>query len=355
MKTPFFPITSSLLLSVVTALILTLAATYVAATPSIESVTGTPIDNSTLTISGSNFTSKPYAKPLVWMNFNTSDQPDPALSRFQGTMAINGALEKTLTPDGKGGALESTLGDQATGPTNGITFNSNELYIYLQRYYDFSIANPATWGHIGINLKTIRLWSNFGTGAHDVLLGYQGKEGLDSARVTAEHTEVGSVWPGAKAPQVPNQWLQEEFLYKESDIDQANGLFDYIRDGESAYNHNFTTRTSSFPSPYKMLYFDQVSNGLAPDLHVYYDNVYVDDVWNHVVISNSATYAKASTRVIEIPISWSDSQIKINFRSGRLNGKDFYVYVVDKNGNANPDGFHVCPECPSAPSLTKVQ
>lgn len=352
MKNFFRTVISPLAFGLATAI--ALPATNAWATPSITSVEGTTSDNSTLTINGTGFTSKPYAKPLIWMDFNSNEQTDPNLSRFQGSLTVNGTLEATLTPDGKGGALKSTLGDKPAGPV-GITFSSNELYIYVQRYYDFSIANPANWGSMGLNLKTTRMWSNFGTGGHDILLGYQGKEGVDSARITAELTQNGSVWPGAKAEQVADKWLQEEFVYKASDLNQQDGIFDYIRNGQSAYTQKFITRTSAYPSLYKMLFFDQVSNGLAPNLHVYYDNIYVDDVLNHVVISNSPTYDQASTRVIEVPVSWSDNQIKIHFRSGRLSGKDYYIYVIDKDGNANPNGFHVCPHCPNAPSPITVQ
>jgi len=151
--------------------------------------------------------------------------------------------------------------------------------------------------------------------------------------------------------QLPYKWQIQELVYKASDVDVRNGLWNFYLDGVLASNKTWMTRDSAHPAPYDILYQTQVSNGAQLGSNVYYDSLYVDDTFHHVVLCSSASWSNCTSKEIQIPTSWNDNQIVIQVNAGGLDlSKPAYFYVVDKDGNVNDKGYPLCMKCPLPPT-----
>lgn len=199
------------------------------------------------------------------------------------------------------------------------------------------------------NFKTIRLWnSDQGNNA------YVGTGRTQKYDVIPEYTD-GKLWNkywDVPLKQRPFEWKSEELFYKSSNIGAKDGLLDFRFDNTKSYDHFFTTRDASRPDMYDIIYQSQVSNGAQPGSFIYYDHIYIDDSWHHVAICDSETWVGCSDKAIQVPISWTDSEISVIFDRRHFMPSDkLYFYVVDAFGNANPNGYPVCGQCPNSPTL----
>jgi len=75
-----------------------------------------------------------------------------------------------------------------------------------------------------------------------------------------------------------------------------------------------------------------------------------------VEICNHSTYTTSTNCSIATVTSWSDTEITATLRQGSLSSfNKTYLYVFDANGNVNPNGYPLCPDCPSPPSRLSIQ
>jgi len=75
-----------------------------------------------------------------------------------------------------------------------------------------------------------------------------------------------------------------------------------------------------------------------------YDDLYTDYTQARVEICNVASWTDTSSHhcEIQIPTLWTDSSISIVFNQGSFNsGNQAYLYVIDKNGNVNQNGYPI--------------
>jgi hypothetical protein len=314
---------------------------FSASNAQVNRVDGTLATSQTVTITGGGFGTKATARPLYYWNFGVSTATSP-ISRTTFSGPVAGALSTAVVAPGSNTALREDMAGTTEafgpGPGDGVPFNSSTLYVWAKKYYGFNLVTDA--GSNGMNLKFFRLWYPF---THDTYTGYQGAQGLGSGRTMAEVTSDAATW--WLMPHESNRWVIDEWEYRASDMNQTNGAFNYIRDGIAAYARTstaFPTRNSGHPELYTRLFFDQISNNtLTPGKHLYFDSIYVDDTWQRVVISDEATWQTSvygsgtkRKREIQIPTSWSDTQIQISVRKGALdNLATSYLYVLNAQGN----------------------
>jgi hypothetical protein len=267
-----------------------------------------------------------------------------------------------------------SVGDQvkgtsssATGVISNITNINGRTTLYFDRSYgtinqnppnDFIYGEPmiSTTGSMvndegsityptgtfrTFNYKTLRLWN-----AVDKNNTYPVAQGIEGRKfnINREHTDNTLLNRDMVNPisQTPFKWSVEEYIYKSSDIDTSNGIFDFIKDGTDSNEMNtFISRTTAKPNRYDIVFQSQVSNGAQPDSTVYYDSLYIDDSWHRVILCNKSTYSLCTTKEIQIPVSWTDNQIVIQLNTGGLNlerNQPVYLYVIDGNGNPNTAG-----------------
>jgi hypothetical protein len=75
--------------------------------------------------------------------------------------------------------------------------------------------------------------------------------------------------------------------------------------------------------------------------YTYWDNVYIDNTQSRVELGNASTYGACTHREIQVPTSWSDSQVSVAFNQGTFGGGETaYLYVVTANGAVSP-GYRV--------------
>lgn len=318
------------------------------------------VDDQYIEIRGKNFGSKNEAKPLVWMDFE--EQNHSLFSRLQSLSKVNGAISSVgdfaLNP----GASDDSVSinaflkfDAKVGNSGGpseISFNSDTLYVNLRRNYQFDLSDPKlTASAQGLNLKTLRMWASFQPpNVNNMYLGYQGREGKNSGRIVGEYTDEKTNWLGGTAPFVGFEWINEELIYKTSDINQANGVFQYIRNGIYAKSEGERHRTTDRPQRYSMLFFDQISNyTLTNSLEILYDDIYVDDTYSRVVLTDSKNSRSYSRAIPQIPVEWRDDFIKVKINRSNSQSKEFFLYVYNRENESNLSGIRFCPECPKPP------
>ncbi|WP_417536860.1 hypothetical protein [Methylophaga sp.] len=334
------------------ALLSAVAVCPAAGAPSISDVNQVTTPQPKLIISGSGFTSKPRPQPLYFFDFEDGTKSQSPRSFISSPLNATGTITRQTTPFSSGHSLRYTITDDHSAtvlPRIELDQAPDELYVYYHRRYDFSIADSSTWGPNGLNLKPNRFWSRDG---NNIVLGYQGKEGVNSGRMIAEYTGTGgTLWLSRSLPQIKDEWIQEEIIYKAGDVNVQNGTFDIIRNGVLPYQRKWRMRTNDRPGKYNQFYFDQISNGVnaSKGMNIYYDNIYVDNSFHRVYVSESATYNSANKRLIQVPTMWDDNRIEVDLNTGGASVDSLYVYVVDSNGNANENGARICQSnCPEA-------
>jgi len=331
----------------------------------ISRIDGTISNGNTLTISGTGFGTKPNARPLYFWDFGSSTALWP-LSRGAYTGSLRGALSTDVVAPGSRTALKADVAGiaEAWGPTDGVPFNSNTLYVWAKKYYGFHLINDAAAN--GLNLKFFRLWNPW---THDIYTGYQAARGIDSGNTMPEVTQELSLW--WQVPHESSKWITDEWEYRSGSVGVADGVLNYTRGGRSAYprSSRFTMKTSAHTEGYSLLFFDQISNNqLSPGKYLYFDSIYVDDTWQRVVISDEATWQSVvwkdggveRKREVQLPLTWSDTSIQIQFRQGSLTDlSKAFVYIIGADGNpVNLTGFPLngaAPRVPNSPTAMVVQ
>jgi hypothetical protein len=316
--------------------LLVLSAGSVSAQTAGISAASTFVAGQTVTIQGAGFGVKTTPAPLYFWDFGNGATQSSSLSRSAYADVIRGTLSNSLTAPNSKTALQVDMGgvETAAGPTNGVKFTSTTMYVWIKHLYDFDIMKSS--GANGFNLKTFRLWYPW---THSTYTFYQSKPTQSGA--SAERTQNGSVW----LHMMPQKgvWQIDEYDYQAGGVGVQNGIFQYTRNGILGWEPStrFLMRSSSLQEQYNILFFDQVSNNqVAPGTFQYIDSIYVDDTRQRVIVSTEPTWrtqvntGSIAEREVQIPLTWTDSQIEFIARQGSLNsfaGK--YLYVIDADGN----------------------
>lgn len=78
------------------------------------------------------------------------------------------------------------------------------------------------------------------------------------------------------------------------------------------------------------------------------EKIFTDDVFiqvgsqARVEIGDKSTWSNCTYREVQVPTSWTSSQIKATVNAGKFSsGQTAYVYVVDSSGNVNSQGYPI--------------
>ncbi len=337
---------------------------FAIAKPVITSISGHLTPNSEIIINGSGFTTKANPEPLLWWKADFGETPS-ALGRVTSWHNnFNGNFSTAIVAPGSQKSAGIDFHTNSGASIAGVKFNSDRLYLHRKTYEDFDITKdqgikPNTSPPLKtFNFKTVRLWgpkkASDGKGPNDTYIGAQGVEGPEF-RISPEQTD-GTTWPAQftirRLRQIPRAWKAEELEYKTSGINVKDGIFQFYQNGQLGTDNKFRNRTTKFPDRYSLIYQTQVSNGAAPGSIMYFDSIYLDDTWHRVVICPSKTWTDCRQREVQIPTSWNNTQIKVQLNQGGfdITKSSLYIYVVDKDGIANTNGYPLCPKCPLPPT-----
>ncbi len=135
----------------------------------------------------------------------------------------------------------------------------------------------------------------------------------------------------------PNKWSRVELVFNKTE----HMVLAYM-DGKLEWTHN-DWLPASFQANGQLWEVSGMIDGPSRDYYntngsYNFDDVYFDHTIARVEISDSEQWGEdvKSHREIQIPVEWSDTQIKITFNQGSFSeGNQVYLFVVDSNGNVS--------------------
>lgn len=312
-----------------------------AAAPNISAVQGTFGDHQTVTVAGSGFGSKNPAAPLVWDDFNQGLNPgsgsikrvwDQVESMIWSSNEGVGGTGCAKAADGNG--LWTLRCDY-----NAWTNDGQRAYIYKKEKLNFLITP-----YRGQNYKTWRMWP-VGNGYPNIY------SSASHGRIFVEKVSSSDSGYWANIAEPTTNWSTQEIIFQASTINQKNGRVTMRYDGRTVADGSVLTRSSSAPT---LMQWNYVVHGVAANAstwspswsngnRMWDDDVYVDTTWSRVMLGNANTFSACNKLEIQIPIAWNDGSIQMMARTGDAfsQGSTAYLYVFDRDGNVNSQGFAV--------------
>ena len=367
------------------------------AAPNIAGVSGTLSGGNTITITGSEFGSKPQGPPLGWLNFD-----DPKAYRFGGDpvdatkwsigYASNGSntIQSTIKHNGNY-ALRSKFGsnEEASKITSPVYSDQKTLYVSWWDYFSSTFAWPQA---VKANQQGFSADDPNNPDQFAPLLQYfsspQYSGSCSSSSIWGDNLNNDGSGPadsigGGYVPVkiCKETWYHQEILYILGDVpgtDEAyfwsNGKL--IRHATNQRIRGKSTRgfTGGNSSP---SWFGGNYSGLGIDPptvgYRYMDDFYVDGTQARVIATDNPGYRDswksvgASSYLLEtqIPISWDNRSVRIIFNQGGFkSGQTIYLFVIDSAGGiSNPmpvtvsgtTEFSLPTEAPSSPRNLSIQ
>jgi len=217
------------------------------------------------------------------------------------------------------------------------TAEGQKFYIYRRKKMNFVISSDSQ------NWKTWRMWPT-DNGYPNIYAA------VNNGRVYVENFGPESGYWGAFNDQTTD-WVTEEFIGRASSaINVKDGLLTIRYDGRQMASGSLMTRSDSQPA---YMHGNYVVHGQQANKELWsppwnsnnrmwVDDVYVDTTWARVFLANGPTYSGATKITMQIPTAWSDGTISVQANTTDFpSGSTAYLYVIDKDGNVNQNGFPV--------------
>jgi hypothetical protein len=299
------------------------------AAPSISGTSGTITHGSSMTISGSSFGSKGGTnsnKPLIWADFESDFNPSSLghITAFSG----NNNLSRNVGGTQYGLSGANAIGTRSTGVRafSFILDTHTFTTVYMTGKRRWSAVNSS-------NMKVFRIWNDNASSmaASTVLDGVAYDEDC-----TTQDNRFQSFTLTA------NVWRMEEFQWKKStanagDLTSGNGTYRWTANGSVLQEHDGTL-CSELAANYglgngmEIIDTFDTNDELANGTNIWFDDLYVDNTWAHVIVGNASTLAASTVREVQIPSAWSDTSITVTVnRGGFGESGTAYLYVVDSN------------------------
>jgi len=324
--------------------------------PSISGVSdSTPTHGQSITISGSNFGTKPYgAAPQKYEDFEngthgslltttgywnmdsnnpTEDKPQfsnaetrHTHSGLSGKFIEYGLQDMTYTPDlnfsGKKIYMDLWLRFQWASLT---AQHQNKLFKIQSKVNNKGGSDPDSYP-----IMNFYCWRYDGGGTWCYIP-------LSNEQGSVSHENMG-------CPGNTPAWYHWQIELLNNDIGSANGEFRVWRNGTLlAEDYDLEIRLTG-DNHFNCFWLGRYLGNYEGDLSntLYYDEVYLDDSWARVEIGNASTWSGCSHRETQIPSSWSSSSITVTVNQGTFaDSAGAYLYVTDDEGNVNANGYSI--------------
>lgn len=330
--------------------LLTLLSSFTYADPKISSIKGKVKNNGTIVLSGSNFGVNNL--PILWDTTDNQvysdelENGDP-IPTDQGPWTQNGNLWSNPITISKTGTLRSThRKSMYSGNTKGYLgwprisdpTNSDSVYISWWFKPESSISDK------GGSNKVIRIW--------DAQDGNHTRISKTHMHMTAFHEshDPGTSW-GEWGGNV-NRWNRLDIW-----VDGKANILKTWTNGELVHSFsNFQkSATTDASLTIGLIGFDPNVGKNYQDTIFHLSDIYASRSMARVELSNSSTWDEVdATKEIQIPTSWSESEIVITLNQGSIDLKEAYLFVIDSNGNVNSEGISICSSCPYPPKGLSV-
>jgi len=145
-----------------------------------------------------------------------------------------------------------------------------------------------------------------------------------------------------------SQWIKIEVIIYVTD--QNDGWIDLYEEGVHKLNTaEIGTGTHSYNGPTDKTISDSSRNigigGYNRNDGInnwrFFNDLYIDDTLSRVILGDQSNLSSSTKREIQIPQTWSDNEVKINFNQGTFQeGEQAYLFVVDSENNPS-EGYPV--------------
>ena len=318
----------------------------------ISSVEGSFENGNSITINGNGFGAKSSAAPLI----SSYDNPTSA-NNFSGG-SIGGSWETSGTVNLINSSPRTSFYqssykaryDQA-GDYKSLRYvhvnRDDHLYISFWIYRDYSPWSIVSGS--GNNSKFLRIYTdgsgnltNMGASGDNIGVGGGTWSIAYSACNAFKYSSVAWNVETSSCLHQLRQWTHCEYIIDyPSALSVWDGVWTTIYNGATAYRcTNISMNDVGQTNDRRWVLIGHVSGGRSSTGYEYLDQVYIDNTWARVFISDasnitsSTDYGSANHREVQVCSSWSNNQITFQLNQGEFtNGETAYVYVVTPNGN----------------------
>lgn len=346
------------------------------AAPAISSVSGTISHDSEITITGTGFSTKPTASPMLYDDFDDGTTGNTICD-----------VESGVEPQVHAGYLSSysswVMDGGGSYSDKSIVYNETSPFRAGSKHGRAYIDTSACWGvnfyvptnswftaagkelYVSFLLKAGPTTSSLPRQSK-ALVGYDSAWGdrwyhstaYDSScdddsdewrqHYTDKSTDLGI---GLAGSAVLGEWIRCENYIMQSSANTGDGKW-------YTWMHRPTIGTPTITSLLtdSAIMRDDSTNVTritlggaywsmcsgAPPVNIDVDEIYIDSTPARVELGNASTWATCTMRTILIPTAWSDTSITATVNQGKFAvGSTAYIYVVDTSGNYNSTGKSV--------------
>jgi hypothetical protein len=353
-------------------------ATPAVAQPTITTVSGTYGHKQSVTITGSNFGSKPTAAPLIWDDSSgtsitekwSGGWPDHS-ANTNFNIAYRTPIRGVSPPHQRVGRYAAGAHAEENGYWGGwnvlfykvVPSFSKPMQVYVSWYqradpnWVFGLGSPADE-----NYKTFD-WSADATpfGSESYYTTYNPTPtSLSATPSWAVSPGMGrsvTIWGAQGTHPMGGTWTKVEHVLRVSA--GTDGRLQVIDNGVTKVNYTGVTDNAGGTTR------SVAVGGYARGRHVnnwrYFTDIYLDTSWARVILGNSSSFNTSTRREMQVPLSWSSTGITISTNLGAFaDNSTAYLYVVDANGNVNAAGHPIVlgssgtTPAPSAPTNLRI-
>ena len=348
--------------------------------PVIQDVGGALNHKGTITISGSDFGSKPNAAPVVWDDATANDisqKWDGAWPNLLPGYNTNyySPMRGISPPHSHDARYIAGAHAAKTGAYSGynVVFFKNiplqpfPFYVYASWYQ--RVDNRWTFGG-DENFKTFAYskccspyeapnnWYTAYGPPHPASTTDDAQWTINDDGDSLSNPDVHkhNAWWSAAVNPMAGKWSKVEVAVKVTD--QTDGYVNVRENGRQVMN--YTGATDKYPGTQRTIGIGGYARmyGYSGNWR-YFDDAYVDTTLSRVVLADKPVLSQATIIENQIPSSWSDGSITATVNLGKFaQGQTAYLFVVDSSGTPNVAGRAVTAggsvATPNAPSAISV-
>jgi len=327
----------------------------------VDSVTGSAIQDSIITITGVGFGTKSTAAPLRSFDFEGSTFlpggpiPDQGSGGFITTTHLPGYLPVISTARPRGERTKSlyqncTGGNSASGISLQGLFNGK---IYLSGWFYRTTSGNPTRNFKWIQLRPVDLneyiWEFRQDSYPSTSSGHIYVSNCSGGPITGCNDEIGmsgytpencNMYYGMSGDLKTDAWHRYEIWLDQGTQGLSDGQVRISLDGLPwmSMDGPFNPAGCLFDNMWLAFYFATDTGSPVPSMETWWDEIYVDDTRARVEIGNDPVYASdaCNHREILTPITWTDSQITAKFNAGSfVAGDPVWLFVINPDGNVS--------------------
>ena len=311
------------------------------ASPSLTDVTwsGNLTGGTSVSINGTGFSSKSTAAPVKFDDFDSGTNGNSVSTEgYWSTQGTAPVFNNDNLRDGNGLNVQADLNGGTTD-----AFYKNSAFSTDNIYVNFWVKFNRGSGDDDYQIKLWRLQDTNTAGDYPGISDFNWG---DATSGRWSYYQISYDGGGAKtfnhSHYAEDTWINVELQTKvESSAGALDGELHVWQDGVSQVSSTGLKMTNNSQDIGAIRIGSAISNGGTAATQ-YFDDVYIDDAWNRVLLCNNATYSSRTHCEIQVPSAWSTTDVTVSLNKGTFaDDETVWFYVVDSSGNVNNTGWEV--------------